>query len=103
MRKCDAFIDQNMTNPDAKVEDIIQNLEMGRSTFFSKFKSLTGMTPNEYTLNYRLRRSAIWLKERKDLQIADIAYQLGFSTPRYFSQVFKKKYGLTPSEFRGKL
>ena len=91
-----------MANSDFSVDMMAKAMMMGRSSFFNKFKELTGMTPNDYMQNYRLRASAIWLKDKPDLQISDIAYRLGFSSPRYFSYCFKAKYGMTPKEFRSK-
>lgn len=102
LKRCDSYIEANMANSDFSVDMMAKAMMMGRSSFFNKFKELTGMTPNDYMQNYRLRASAIWLKDKPDLQISDIAYRLGFSSPRYFSYCFKAKYGMTPKEFRSK-
>lgn len=100
LRDCNSYIDSRLNDTDFSVDDMAQALMMGRSTFFNKFKDLTGMTPNEYVLAHKIKLSAVWLKEKRDLQIADIAYRLGFSSPRYFSHCFKNRYGVTPKEFR---
>ncbi|KGF17293.1 histidine kinase [Prevotella sp. S7-1-8] len=102
LKRCDSYIEANMANSDFSVDMMAKAMVMGRSSFFNKFKELTGMTPNDYMQNCRLRASAIWLNDKPDLQISDIAYRLGFSSPRYFSHCFKAKYGMTPKEFRSK-
>jgi signal transduction histidine kinase/DNA-binding response OmpR family regulator len=100
LQTCNTFIEENIDNNDFSVDTLAQRMNMGRTTFFNKFKALTGVTPNDYVLSYRLHLSAILLKQNTDLQVADIAYQFGFNSPNYFSQCFKKKYGVTPTEFR---
>ena len=100
LKGCNDYIEENLSNSDFSVDMMARAMAMGRSSFFNKFKGLTGMTPNEYVQSYRLKLSTIWLKEKDDLQISDIAYGLGFSSPRYFSHCFKTKYGVTPKEYR---
>lgn len=100
MKDCDAFIERNLDNSDLSFDDMSQSVAMGRTKFFKKFKTLTGLTPNEYVLSYRLKLSAVWLREKPELQISDVAYRLGFASPRYFSHCFKAKYGVTPKQYR---
>jgi AraC-like DNA-binding protein len=59
---------------------------------------LTGQTPVEYIRSYRLEK-AMTLMQKSDMTIAEIAYQVGFSTPNYFAKSFKNKYNMLPSEF----
>lgn len=97
---CDNAINDNIDNPDFSVDNLAQAVSMGRTKFFNKFKTLTGMSPNDYILNCRIKISSAWLKQRQSMQISEIAYALGFNSSHYFSQRFKKKYGVTPTEFR---
>jgi len=70
-----------------------------KSTFFHLFKRTTGNTP----LNWFIRARMQWageLLERSDLQIKEIAWQLGYEDQFYFSRVFKSVHGIAPSDYR---
>lgn len=92
------YIKANVSEPDLKVDDLSQNSGMSRTPFFKKIKSLTGMTPNDFIRNIRLNQAAKLLSD-SDLGIAEIAYNIGFTSPKYFRECFKKQFGITPSEY----
>jgi len=75
-------------------------MALGRSKLYLKLKGITGMTPNDFILNIRLKTAATMLTSDTDLNISDITYRLGFSTPRYFSKCFKELFGMSPLNFR---
>lgn len=56
--------------------------------------------PDNFILNYRLKQAAVLLKQSADRTIAEVSDCCGFSTPVYFSQCFKKQYGVTPQAYR---
>lgn len=100
MEKVESVIKDHMDNPDFDVNKLAKEMALGRSTLFSKFKGLTGMTPNEFILNYKLKYASALLRNHPDMQIADISDQLGFSSPRYFSRCFKAQFSVSPAEYR---
>lgn len=67
---------------------------------YTKFKALTGMTPNNFLLNYRLKHAATLLKQYPDLPISEVSDRCGFNAPVYFSRCFKSQYGCTPQNYR---
>ena len=73
-------------------------MHVSRSTLFRKLKSLTGMSPQEFMRTQRLEK-AVNLLEQGPLRISDVAYQVGFSDPNYFSKCFRKCFGTSPSSF----
>jgi len=73
---------------------------MGRTTFYQKLKGITGQTPNEFVLNIRLKRSLQFLIDNPEMNMTDICYKLGFSSPSYFSKCFKDLFGMTPVKYR---
>ena len=92
------FIKANVSNPDLKVDDLSKNAGMSRSPFFKKLKNLTGKTPNDFIRDIRLNQAAKLLL-KSDLNITEIAYQTGFTSPKYFRECFKKQFGESPSQY----
>lgn len=81
------------------IEYVAACLSLSRSYFSHLFTDEIGLNPCTYLNNLRLERSLEFLNNQ-DVPIKSIAKEVGFDNPLYFSQVFKKKYGLCPSEFR---
>lgn len=77
-----------------------RELGIGRTRLFHKIKAITGLTPNEYILQMKMKKSLTLLAAGESITIAEIAYRLGFSNPAYFSKCFKKHFGMTPQEYR---
>lgn len=102
LQKCIDVIRENFTNPDFDVNVLANSLCMGRSKLYSKFKQLVGMPPNEFILKIKLEEAMTLLKTQPDLNISEVALQLGFLSPRYFSKLFKNFFGITPQSLRGK-
>ncbi|MFT3674274.1 MAG: ATP-binding protein [Chitinophagaceae bacterium] len=100
----DPFLIQLYKEMDAKLEDpelgvdyLCKVMAMSRSTLNRKLKSLLNISTNDLIRQYRLQKAASLITE--GLDIASAAYQVGFSSPSYFSQCFKEKYGVTPSDW----
>ena len=98
--KVDAIIEKNVDNLQFSVEKLASEVYMGRTSFYNKFKALTGMSPGDYINNYKLKQAALWLKQDAHLSVMDISERLGFNTTSYFCRKFKERYGTTPSQFR---
>ncbi len=98
LEKVIAVIDAKIDQTDLEIGDISEELGMSQSTFYRKLKSLTDLAGNEFIRTVRLKRSVELLKNT-DFNISEIAYQVGFSDPKYFSTCFRKFYHITPTEF----
>jgi len=72
---------------------------MSRATLYRKITSITGSSPSDFVKNVRLRKAAELLKEG-GLSIAEIADQVGFNTPSYFTKSFKKLFGVLPTQYK---
>lgn len=94
------IIDKHIGDTEFDIAVLCRESGVGRTLLHTKFKALTGMTPNDFILNHKLKQAAIMLKNDSYLQIAEIADNLGFGSARYFSRCFKNQYNLTPVEYR---
>ncbi len=102
LNSVNSIIEKNLSNPEFGMNSLARELGLSRSSLFTKFKALTGKTPNEYVMTYKLRLAVEWLENEPDVQVADISYKLGFSSPRYFTRCFKEQYQMIPKDVKKK-
>lgn len=91
-------LEEMMSDSDFNVETICKNIGMSRAQLYRKVTSLTGHSPNNFLKEIRLKK-ALRLIEQKYGNISEIAFEVGFSNPSYFSHTFQKRFGLLPSKF----
>lgn len=91
-----------MGNPDVSVDSIAGALGLERTQFYRKIKALTNYSPVELMRNLRLKKART-LVTSTDKTISEIGYEVGFSTPAYFTKCYREAYGETPTETRQKL
>lgn len=94
------FIEENY-NKDISIAEIAKSLNIDRSHFFKTFRDVMNISPQQYLLNYRLGKSQDLLR-KSTFSISAISSLVGFSSPEYYSKIFKKYIGITPNDFRGK-
>ena len=94
------IIRNNFDNSDFDVNRLATGLNMGRSKMFTRLKEVVGLTPNELILKLKLEEAVRMLEEESQYNISEISYQLGFTSPRYFSRCFKAFYGVAPQNYR---
>ncbi len=92
------LINENLSNSDLNIDMLAEQIGISRSHLYRKFKHLTGITVTEFIRNTRLKQAATLLKE-KQMNVTQIAYAVGFSNQTHFSSLFKKTYGVSPSEY----
>lgn len=95
------IVEKNISNPDFSVEELSRELHMSRVSAYKKLLQLTGKPPIEFIRSIRLKRAA-QLLEKSQMTIAEIAYEVGFNNPKYFSKYFKLEYHVLPSAYRSK-
>lgn len=100
INKAITIIKNNFVNPDFDMNKLGLELGIGRSKLYVKIKEITGLTPNEFTLNLKLQEASYFLQNKPEMNISDIAFHLGFSSSKYFSRCFKTFYGVTPQQWR---
>ena len=94
----EAYLRQRFAEP-VQMPELVRHIGLSRARMFELFKSVTGLTPNDYLLRYRIERARELLTSTQR-NITDIAMATGFSSSQYFSNVFRKYTGLSPSEYR---
>lgn len=92
------YIEANYSRQDFQITDLSKELKLSRSQLYRKIKALLGMSLSDCIQNIRLQKAEGLLKE-ESLTIAEIAYQVGYTSPEYFSTVFKNRYGITPTQY----
>jgi signal transduction histidine kinase/DNA-binding response OmpR family regulator len=100
--KLRSIIEEHIDDPQFSILKLSQSMAMSHPQLHRKITSLTGESTGKFVRSVRLSKAVQWLKD-SDLTIAEIAYQAGFSDPGYFTKVFSKEFGESPSEYRNKL
>ena len=93
------YVEQNISRTDLSVEELSTAMNMSRVHLYKKLVRITGKTPIEFIRIIRLKRAAQMLRESQ-LNISEIAFQLGFSSPKFFTKYFKEEFGVTPSVYQ---
>lgn len=101
MQQVMEIMEKQMDNSEWTIDQFAQELGMGRTVFYQKLKSIIGLSPIDFVREMRIKR-AMQLIESGEYNVSSIAYMTGFNDPKYFSKCFKKKYGVSPSEYGGK-
>lgn len=99
IRKIHEVIERHLSNAEFSVDDFAKEVHLGRTIFYKKVKGITNYSPNEYVRIVRLKKATQLLKNT-DLNISEVAYEVGFNDPDYFSKCFKEQFGMTPRQFR---
>ncbi|MBQ1625995.1 MAG: substrate-binding domain-containing protein [Prevotella sp.] len=92
-------IEERMTDSELSVETIGSELGLSRVQLYRKVKALTGSSPVDLLRKARLNK-AQQLLQATDLSVSEIAYQVGFTSPSYFTKCYKDEYGKVPGESR---
>ena len=98
LNKLNAYLETHLNQPALSVETLAGEMHMSTSNLYRKIKGLSGLSPNDFIRITRLKK-AISLMQQGENRINEIAYQVGFSSPAYFSTCFQKQYGKTPTEY----
>lgn len=92
------IIEDNIQESELSVSTLCRELNIGRTILAEKIKGITGMTPREFIESIKMKHAAQLLKQGR-MRISEIAYELGFNDPKYFTLRFKKQFGMSPSEY----
>ena len=91
-----SVINSNMSEGDFDVVQLADALAVSKSSLYRKMKLATGLSPIEFIRNIRLKHGSQLLKDKS----ISVAYECGFSNPKYFATCFKEEFGVTPKEYQ---
>lgn len=94
-------VEENMASPDFSVETMSGMLGVHRTQLYKKLISLTGKAPADFIRLIRLKRAAQYLA-KSQMFVSEIAYTVGFSSPKLFTKHFKEEFGVSPRDYQNK-
>ncbi|NRS88389.1 signal transduction histidine kinase/ligand-binding sensor domain-containing protein/DNA-binding response OmpR family regulator [Flavobacterium sp. 7E] len=101
LKKAFQIVEINIGNTQFDIPQFCTELGVSRTMLFNKIKAWTNFTPNEFIHEIRLKSAAQMLEQNK-INISQIAYKVGFNSPKYFSKCFQKKFDISPNEYADK-
>jgi AraC-like DNA-binding protein/DNA-binding NarL/FixJ family response regulator len=99
LKNIEQYVMQNMSRGQISLEEMASAMGMGRVPFFHRIRSLTNKTPAELVRDMRLKHACILLK-RTNINMSELASNIGFLTAENFINIFREKFGITPLEYR---
>jgi len=91
-------LEEHLTDSEYSIDHLCKDMALSRSSFYNKIKALTNQSPNDFIRIFRLNKAAQLLRNGVR-NVNEVAYATGFSDVKYFSTVFKKHYGMSPSKY----
>jgi signal transduction histidine kinase/ligand-binding sensor domain-containing protein/AraC-like DNA-binding protein len=92
-------VNNHLDDPDFNQIRFVDEMNTSRTTLTDKLKNLTGLTPSAFINNIRLNTASRIINEKGKVRTSDLAFAVGFNDPKYFSTLFKKKFGVSPTDY----
>jgi AraC-like DNA-binding protein len=102
LHQATAVIERHLDDCDWTIEAFASEMCLSHTALFQKLKMAVGISPLEFVREIRLKKACQLICEG-DHNIASISYMVGFSDPKYFTRVFKKRFGIPPSQYGERL
>ena len=99
LNSIEQYVQQNMNRGTINLEDMAAAMGMSMKPLFQKVKEITGRTPAEVVRDLRLKHACILL-QRTNINMSELANHVGFATGEHFINIFKERFGMSPSEYR---
>ena len=101
IQKAISIIEDHMNDGDISVEMLAEKLNISRGYLYKKLVMITGKVPISFIREIRMKRALQWVMESQ-LQVSEIAYKMGYNSPKVFTRHFKDVFGMTPTEYQKK-
>ena len=99
VKSIEQYVQQNMSRGTINLEEMASAMGMAMKPFFQKVRDVTGKTPAEVVRDLRMKHACILL-QRTNINMSELANHVGFATGEHFINLFKERFGITPSEYR---
>lgn len=99
IEKLNTLIDTNMGDTHFNIDHLASDMNMSRTSLYNKIRGLTDLNPRDYILIMKLDKAS-QLLEKGETSVTQVAEMIGFSDPKYFREVFKKHFGVSPSDYK---
>ncbi len=99
MQKAVDCVNKHLDDSEFDVPQFIDEMGTSKTTLYKKLKSLTGLSTSSFIRNIRLKAACRVMEENPAIRISDLAYEVGFNDPKYFSLCFKKEFGMLPTDY----
>ena len=103
IEKATAVVKANLSESSFDVAKFASEMAMGRTGLFQKLGRITGLSPNHFIMDLRLKHARELLSADSNYSVSEVSYMAGFSSPSYFIKSFRNAFGITPSAFRNTL
>ncbi|PQJ78373.1 hybrid sensor histidine kinase/response regulator transcription factor [Polaribacter porphyrae] len=97
--KVSNYVNKNVANTSLKQEDIAEQFHLSKSSLYRKIKSETGLTPKEFITEVKLQKARTILENNHTISLKELSSEVGFLHNSYFSKLFQKRFGTSPSNF----
>lgn len=89
----------HMDDADYDRDTFAADMGASASTLYNKLRSVTGMNVSSFIRDIRMKEAERLARQQPNIRVSDLAYRVGFQDPKYFGTIFKKQFGVTPTEF----
>ena len=97
--KAIACVKKHMDDSDYDRETFASDMGMSSSSLYSKLRAVTRMNATSFIRDIRMKEACRLAKATPGIRVSDLAYSVGFKDPKYFATIFKKEFGVQPSEY----
>ena len=101
IKSIEQYVQQNMSRGSINLEEMASAMGMSTKPFFQKVRDITGKTPSEVVRDLRLKHACVLL-QRTNINMSELASNVGFATGEHFITIFKDRFGISPTEYRQK-
>ena len=101
IKSIEQYVQQNMSRGTINLEEMASAMGMATKPFFQKVRDITGKTPTEVVRDLRLKHACVLL-QRTNINMSELATNVGFATAEHFITIFKDRFGISPTEYRQK-
>ena len=97
--KAIACVNKHMDDSDYDRESFAYDMGMSSSSLYNKLRAVTGMNATSFIRDIRMKEACRLVKATPGIRVSDLAYSVGYKDPKYFATIFKKEFGMQPSEY----